>query len=133
MSPFDPDWAEVLWTTIAVIGTFYTSRNLQDALRDLRAVEDVLPRNGRYVFARANVRAELLRVCTMVGFVMIGVLSMFRPDNPDHSTSRLVVVTLFILMEFLIVLNSALDARMRHVVMDVGIKSHDTEKETDHA
>lgn len=78
-------WVELVWTVVAVIGTFVQSFIVAMVYKDLQAVHHRRQFEKDHLLhlqARGRYRSEWLKFGTMIGYVGIGVAAMFSaPAN----------------------------------------------------
>ncbi len=104
---------EMIWMTLAVIGSFFSAINARDAWLDLHALEGAT--NGRRLLAIGAVRRESLRLVIYLIYLVIGVsagIERVDADRPLVIATLLLVFTLFVLT-----LNSIFDRKERRVLL----------------
>jgi hypothetical protein len=105
------DAIEVLWFTVAVIGTVSLLLNLFDALGDWRVARgnpDIEP------LGRMSVRAESFRLGQMVSFLLAGAMAL--GSSPQNSP-RLLIIAALIVGHILLMLNGVLDKIARRKLL----------------
>lgn len=103
---------EVLWTLAALVGVVFRARLMRDALEDRQAsrVLDADPALGLIVAGR--VRNESVGLAVKIGFVIIGIYAMTRP-NPPGGVGQGIVAAVLIVSVVLLDWNSWMTDRER--------------------
>jgi len=83
---------EILWCIVSFVGVIYSLMNLREAVADFRFVVARDIRNGRRILARSHLWTELLRLCILSIFLVLGITALFIPelDGPDTPHSVLI-------------------------------------------
>lgn len=74
---------ELVWTIIALVGLGFGAFNLNDALGDLDALNQLGIQNGRRIVAKFAIRQEIMRMTMQTIFAAIGILAMLLPEPPS--------------------------------------------------
>jgi hypothetical protein len=90
------DFFEIVWTLAAIPGLWFWIGNRLEAGLDAKAAASIVPRNGRFLWARFSVFLTNTFIGIEVLFVLLGITAMTRPVAPvaDGTTNfyRLVLV-----------------------------------------
>lgn len=87
------DVGELLWIAAALPGLWLWLMNLRDARKDFRAVRDISPRNGRYLWAKFSTLLTRAFLGLELLFIGLGVQALFRtPPAAPASLSRVITV-----------------------------------------
>lgn len=96
---------EIVWTLAALPGLVVWFRNLREAAQDFRAVREISPRNGRYLWARFSALLTRAFVGLEVLFVVLGVVNMVRvPPADPHPEIHIITVGGLVLASVVITL-----------------------------
>lgn len=99
------DLGEVLWVLAALPGFWFWVRNRMEAGLDYKAAETIVPRNGRYLWARFSVFLTNVLVGIEILFLALGGLAMLRvPPGGPHPELRWVTIGGLILASAVITL-----------------------------
>lgn len=81
MIPSTVDWIEVVWTLAALPGIWVWTVNRISAGKTLRAARKMGFTNGRLLWAKySTLKSDCLLAISLV-FVLIGIISMSRPNS----------------------------------------------------
>jgi hypothetical protein len=119
-------WIEVVWTLVSAVGLFFALVNLREVLADYRAVQTVVPRNGRHMLAKAAVRIEAQRVFSQVGYITIGICSMLLVTDFTEPP-RTIIGIILIVLGLAQTVHSMLDAILRRELVRQGHGPHGVE------
>lgn len=99
---------ELLWTAMAVIGTFVLTVNGLSANGDLRRLKQLGLNSVRKLIALDNLRTEWVLWCVLVVYALAGSRAMLRPSPPISNTATLdnLIPHLFLFTEVLMVWSS---------------------------
>lgn len=99
------DVGEVVWILAALPGWWFWLRNRLEAGLDARAASTIVPRNGRYLWAKFSVFLTNTFVGIETLFIVLGGVAMFRvPPMDPHPETRYVTVSGLILASLVITL-----------------------------
>lgn len=103
---------EIIWLVVAVVGLGVSSLGLRSALVSLRVTNRATD-EGIWMVARSAWDRERIRASVHGLFLVVGVLAAFRPPSSSSGPSRAFLIGLLILIEALIVFESARDQQWR--------------------
>ena len=86
-------WGELLWTCLACIGLVVHLILMLDAIKDKIALNASGQNGPRKLIADMNAIDDAGRAMLQFGFVVIGVLAMLNPSNPNTSGVNLLGAT----------------------------------------
>jgi hypothetical protein len=111
---------EITWSLLALIGLIVTLSNVGEAMRDLILGLTGIGGPLVPVVAWNNVRNEIVIALMLSGFLIIGLVAMTTPTNPDSGSDvgRTVVGAVLIGLELLTVINSFVNRRDRQVLKE---------------
>jgi hypothetical protein len=122
------DVGELLWVAAALPGLWYWAGNRLEAGLDLKAAASIVPRNGRYLWARFSVFLTNVFIGVELVFITLGVAAFFRPTPTDGlPLSRLVTVAALIGASLAITM---LAYRWRQVNAEIVHAARDKQKPT---
>lgn len=112
---------EVVWTLVALAGSYYSAYNLHDARIDWRIVQERRINGARRIVARSNMRREWVRLWCLLACLVIGVVALLSPPSePSQQPLRAALAAVaLIALEVLLTYNTWEDRRARLVLRDV--------------
>lgn len=113
MSVDTATWYEFLSTVLAFFGFIYAAANSIEAYRDWQVIRGLIPPDTRHVIAWQELRVEAGRAVSLVGFFILGLISMMWPTRD----TSVYTVTIFLVIESIMVVNSVLNNRVRRRLM----------------
>jgi hypothetical protein len=119
-------WIEVAWTLVAVIGAYFSARNIIDGLNDLNTLRklnqnDVLENKILKILAWGNTRRDALREAIQLTFLGLGILVGFRPESSGGiSLIGILVQAVFIVCSVFLTLSAMGDHYDRTRVQALG-------------
>lgn len=104
---------EVLWTLVALIGVYYSTRNVYDGFADLKSLGEL--KNGRRIVAVGNIRRDVFRLTIQAIYLAIGLVAGFTPASraPANLALAIVVGVVFIFTSVLLTLSAFYDHQDR--------------------
>lgn len=85
------DVGELIWILAAIPGLWFWVRNRLEAGIDAKAAATIVPRNGRYLWARFSVFLTNTFVGIELLFLLLGGVALFRPPPMDPQPGTRVV------------------------------------------
>jgi hypothetical protein len=105
----DWNWIEVLWTLVALVGAYFSLRNIIDGWQDLKVLDDNKPDDNldewelQRVAAKGTIRRDGLRFGIQSMFTVLGLLAGFGQVNGA------LVVTVLMLASLMLTISAASD------------------------
>ena len=96
---------EVFWTLIASVGLLLTFGSKHVVDRDLEALkhaDDYIVGGPREIIALGRIRTETIKLMTMFGYVLAGVIAMDTPSihNNPYNHASAAITTVLVLSSF---------------------------------
>lgn len=118
-------WLEVVWTLVAVLGAYFSYRNIKDGLGDIKSLRLAPYKNGRWkivhLVARRSITLDTLRIVPQIMFIMIGLLAGITPQNAHPTPTGMLAGYAFIAVSLLYAFASALDHNTRKILIGAGM------------
>lgn len=104
------NWIEALWLASTGVASYFTHSNLIEAKADRLALWPL--KNGRLILANGAIRRDRLRLIKLSIMALIGLFAAMVPGE-----ANLVGGLLFLMLPFLILMDSAAEARDRRAAL----------------
>lgn len=116
------NWIEALWTLVAVLGIYFSTRNVIDGLQDLKVLRltNGIETQILRVTAFGATRRDSLRLVIQTIFAAIGILAGIAPNNPNPSLLGIFVGFVFILASGMLTASSIFDNGDRKTLIRLG-------------
>lgn len=118
-------WLEVVWTLVAILGAYFSFRNIKDGLDDIESLRLAPYKNGRWkivhLVARRSILLDFLRIIPQIVFIGVGILAGLAPGNPHPSPTGIAAGFVFIGVSLLYTLASAIDHSTRKILISAGM------------
>lgn len=121
---------EVAWTLAAVPGLWFWIGNRLEAGLDQKAAASIVPRNGRFLWARFSVFLTNTFIGVELLFITLGVVAMFRPPPPDGFDYSRVVSVVGLIMASVVI--TMLAYRWRQVNTEIVNAARDKRPRAEH-
>lgn len=109
--------ALLIWTWVLTfaVGTVISGRALYDALADYFFLQGLGLNGPMRIEAQKGIRTELGRLFIAIFFMIIGLIALFTPDNPEAGISikDQIISVCFVAIGVFMTVQSALDRRDR--------------------
>lgn len=116
----DINWIEFLWTLEGVLGVILSCYCIQDAIKDLAAIEFAKINHGMEIVAKSNLYTELARLGKQSLVAFVGIYAMTLSPSPyPHTPLGWIVVLSFVMIPFLVGFNTVNSIITRHKLMGV--------------
>lgn len=122
-------WLEIAWTLIALVGAYFSFRNINDGIHDRDVLEklpvptnavDGLTRKIQWTIANGNVRRDSLRLVIQVTSLALGIWAGLQPNNPEISLAGLIISVVFIGQSLLLAFSAFEDHKDRLEIIAIG-------------
>jgi hypothetical protein len=78
-SSYHLSWPLGIWLTIVVLAFFYSTLNVNDAIRDLKYLKKSGLNGFRKIIARNTLITEISRLISQILFLILGLQALFAP------------------------------------------------------